>query len=183
MKRLFCGFFSRLLYNPRMGDLLTSECPHCSQPVEYPSQGAGQTIPCPTCEEPFVLAPSHPPAPKVSSSTQSASKSQSQSAPMATARQMPPTSVAPLQPTSQPRPKKPAPLDEVCDEFANDPAFTAHVPTRDQIARAWAWARFQNSEGSKLPTHLEIVAALKKLFPAFKEPRQGSGHARPGKHA
>jgi len=32
-------------------------CPHCAQSIEYPAEGAGQTVPCPTCEKPFVLLP------------------------------------------------------------------------------------------------------------------------------
>ena len=32
-------------------------CPHCGQSIEYPAEGTGQTVPCPTCEKPFVLLP------------------------------------------------------------------------------------------------------------------------------
>lgn len=39
------------------GGYLKSECPHCEQPIEYPAAGTGQTVPCPNCEIPFVLAP------------------------------------------------------------------------------------------------------------------------------
>ena len=37
------------------GGYLKSECPHCGQSIEYPAAGTGQTVPCPTCEQPFVL--------------------------------------------------------------------------------------------------------------------------------
>ena len=32
-------------------------CPHCGQSIEYPAEGTGQTVPCPTCEKPFRLFP------------------------------------------------------------------------------------------------------------------------------
>ena len=32
-------------------------CPHCGQSIEYPAEGTGQTVPCPTCEKPFGLFP------------------------------------------------------------------------------------------------------------------------------
>jgi hypothetical protein len=32
-------------------------CPHCGQSIEYPAEGTGQTVPCPTCEKPFTLFP------------------------------------------------------------------------------------------------------------------------------
>ncbi len=44
-----------------MSDFLKCDCPHCGQPIEYPAEGVGQTVPCPTCENPFVLLPSNPP--------------------------------------------------------------------------------------------------------------------------
>jgi hypothetical protein len=36
-------------------------CPHCGQSIEYPAEGTGQTVPCPTCQMPFVLMPARPP--------------------------------------------------------------------------------------------------------------------------
>jgi hypothetical protein len=30
-------------------------CPHCGQSIEYPADGMGQTVPCPTCEKSFML--------------------------------------------------------------------------------------------------------------------------------
>jgi hypothetical protein len=38
-----------------MGEFLKCECPHCGQPIEYPSEGTGQIVPCPTCEKPVTL--------------------------------------------------------------------------------------------------------------------------------
>jgi hypothetical protein len=32
-------------------------CPHCGQSIEYPAEGTGQTVPCPTCEKSFRLFP------------------------------------------------------------------------------------------------------------------------------
>ena len=40
-----------------MSDLLKSECPHCRQKIEYPADGTGQVIPCPTCEKSIMLMP------------------------------------------------------------------------------------------------------------------------------
>lgn len=45
-----------------MNDFLKCACPHCGQSIEYPAEGTGQTVPCPTCQKPFVLTPAHPPA-------------------------------------------------------------------------------------------------------------------------
>jgi hypothetical protein len=39
-----------------MGNFLKCECPNCGQPIEYPSEGTGQIVPCPTCKKPFMLA-------------------------------------------------------------------------------------------------------------------------------
>jgi hypothetical protein len=36
-------------------------CAHCGQSIEYPSEGTGQTVPCPTCEKPVTLTPANPP--------------------------------------------------------------------------------------------------------------------------
>src|SRR5580693_8987084 len=52
-----------------MEAFLKGECPHCGQSIEYPAEGTGQTVPCPTCDEAFVLQPKPvepPPVPKVS---------------------------------------------------------------------------------------------------------------------
>jgi hypothetical protein len=40
-----------------MGEFLKCECSHCGQPIEYPSEGTGETVPCPTCEKPVTLTP------------------------------------------------------------------------------------------------------------------------------
>ena len=44
-----------------MGDFVKSHCPHCGQSIEYPAEGAGQIVPCPTCEKPITLMPGNPP--------------------------------------------------------------------------------------------------------------------------
>jgi len=44
-----------------MDDFLKCECPNCGQPIEYPSEGTGQTVPCPACEKPVTLKPASPP--------------------------------------------------------------------------------------------------------------------------
>ncbi|MGD1089299.1 MAG: ankyrin repeat domain-containing protein, partial [Verrucomicrobiota bacterium] len=46
-----------------MNDFLKCECPHCGQSIEYPAEGTGQTVPCPTCEKPVALTPVNPPTP------------------------------------------------------------------------------------------------------------------------
>ncbi len=38
-----------------VSDYLKCNCPHCGQSIEYPAEGTGQTVPCPTCEKPVVL--------------------------------------------------------------------------------------------------------------------------------
>lgn len=42
-----------------MSDYLKCACPHCGQPIEYPAEGTGQTVPCPTCEKPVMLVPAN----------------------------------------------------------------------------------------------------------------------------
>jgi len=43
-----------------MSDFLKCDCPHCGQSIEFPSEGTGQSVPCPTCEKTFVLATANP---------------------------------------------------------------------------------------------------------------------------
>ena len=38
-----------------MDEFQKCECSHCGQRIEYPSEGIGQTVPCPTCEKPVTL--------------------------------------------------------------------------------------------------------------------------------
>jgi hypothetical protein len=38
-----------------MSEFVKCECPHCGQPIEYPVEGIGQTIPCPSCEQNVAL--------------------------------------------------------------------------------------------------------------------------------
>jgi ankyrin repeat protein len=45
-----------------MSDFLKCDCPHCGQHVEYPAEGTGLTVPCPTCEKSFVLSPANQPS-------------------------------------------------------------------------------------------------------------------------
>jgi len=40
-----------------MNNLLKCECAHCGQNIEYPSEGTGQTVQCPTCEMLITLTP------------------------------------------------------------------------------------------------------------------------------
>jgi DNA-directed RNA polymerase subunit RPC12/RpoP len=40
-----------------MSDLLKSECPHCRQKIEYPADGTGQVVSCPTCGKSIMLMP------------------------------------------------------------------------------------------------------------------------------
>lgn len=60
------------------------------------------------------------------------------------------------------------PLDQAYAEFAKDSAFAEHPPTREQVARAWAFARYKKEDENEIPTHPEVVGALKKLFREFR---------------
>ena len=40
-----------------MGEFLKCECLHCGQPIEYPAEGTGMTVACPSCQNPVVLSP------------------------------------------------------------------------------------------------------------------------------
>lgn len=51
----------RLAKTLQMGEFLKCECPHCGQNIEYPSEGTGQTVPCPTCDKPVMLTPAELP--------------------------------------------------------------------------------------------------------------------------
>src|ERR1035441_2955592 len=48
-----------------MGEYSKCECSHCGQPIEYPSEGTGQTVPCPACNRSVFLTPSEPPEPEI----------------------------------------------------------------------------------------------------------------------
>ncbi len=45
----------------KMREFLKCECPHCGQSIEYPAEGTGQTVLCPTCKKYFVLSPENAP--------------------------------------------------------------------------------------------------------------------------
>lgn len=177
-----------------MAEDLKSECPHCGQSVEFGSEGTGETIPCPTCDEPFVLKPANsgpikialPPAPEPVTSATGATVAPPTPPPAVTPRRSvhkpaewpgiratpePPTYCEPAAAAPAPKPTAPAPLEKVIAEFGNDAAYAGHQPTREQVARAWAYASFHREDPSKPATHLEVVAALKKLFLEFKEPK------------
>jgi predicted RNA-binding Zn-ribbon protein involved in translation (DUF1610 family) len=50
-------------WDKSMNDFFKCECPHCGQNIEYPSEGAGQTVPCPTCGKSVVLIQAKQPHP------------------------------------------------------------------------------------------------------------------------
>jgi hypothetical protein len=60
-------------------------------------------------------------------------------------------------------------LDQACGEFATDQQFEKNPPTREQVARALASAKFRQTSHFEWPTHAELVAALKDLFPGFRK--------------
>ena len=72
----------------------------------------------------------------------------------------------------------PPPLDEAFRAFGSDPVFAGHRPTREQVARAWAFAKFKNEDQHSPPSHAQIVGALKKLFPEFRssKPKTDDAH-------
>jgi len=47
----------QFLSGESMNNFHKCKCPHCGQSIEYPAEGMGQTVPCPTCEKPFTLLP------------------------------------------------------------------------------------------------------------------------------
>jgi hypothetical protein len=65
-------------------------------------------------------------------------------------------------------------FEQACRDLEADPAFATRPPTREQIGRAWAWAKFQRSDATGWPSHADLVAALKKLFTEYKDPRSSS---------
>lgn len=44
-----------------MSEFLKCECSHCGQPIEYPSEGTGMVVPCPSCQNPVTLNPESKP--------------------------------------------------------------------------------------------------------------------------
>lgn len=159
-----------------MEDLLRSECPHCSQSIEYPSSGAGETVQCPTCGESFELAPTKDLPRAVVNALRSMPAVAAGRAVLPPQRTGPPavnTVVASAAVTTTSRPPTPAPLERVLAQIELDPQFSIHKPTREQVARAWAMANFNKEDESKPPTYEELVNALKKLFREFS----GGRHA------
>jgi len=142
-----------------MGEFLKGECPHCGQPIEYPSAGSGQAIACPNCGQSFALTPSAPPEPAVA---------------------LPP---AKLPEVPVPAPKPPSKtanrFDQAYVEFERDGEFSLRLPTREQIARAWSLAEFRQRNPYVQPAHAELVTALREIFPEFRKPRPASSRSRP----
>lgn len=60
-------------------------------------------------------------------------------------------------------------LDQACREFENDREFEKTPPTREQVARAMVAAKYRKLNQAETPTHLELVAALKELFPEYRK--------------
>jgi len=58
-------------------------------------------------------------------------------------------------------------------EFAGE-VFNGRQPTREQVGRAWAFARFKKDDENAMPTHAEVIVALKKMFPEFRDPKRVS---------
>jgi len=168
-----------------MEQFLRGECPHCRQPVEYPAEGTGQTVPCPTCGKPFVLTPAEPaapappppPPPPAPAPKPAATALPQPAAPLRTAAVPQPASPKPA-----PKAFVPEPLEAAYAEFERDPAFANKHPTREQVARAWALARFRKTEGPyKTPAHTELVSAVKELFREFRPPKTVSLEPRSAK--
>ena len=44
-----------------MSEFLKCVCPHCGQSIEYPAEGTGETVSCPTCEKSVTLTSENPP--------------------------------------------------------------------------------------------------------------------------
>ena len=149
-----------------MGEFVKGECSHCGQPVEFPSEGTGQTVPCPTCHQPFVLKPAAPPATRV----------------VAPPTLPPPDLPAPPAPKLKEAPRTEAsPFDRACLEFERNQEFAGRSPTREEVGRAWARVKFRKADASEPPTHADLVAALKEMFPEFKDPKPSSTRPRPDK--
>jgi len=212
----------------KMGDFLRGECPHCGQSIEYPVAGTGATVPCPTCEQSFVLKSVAPPpvsAPvpvipeaavppplavkvaQVAAPVSATPPAPEVAAPVTPA--VPAAKVAPVPPGPSPLPPAPvstppsmmasafckipppaaaaaarskspenAPLEQAIAEFRNDPAFASQLPTRDQVARAWAYAKFKQEEEDGSPSHADVVGALKKMFVEFRSSKPVLTHSR-----
>ena len=147
-----------------MGEFLKGECPHCRQPIEYPSEGTGQTVACPACSQSFALTPSASLEPAV-----------------APPPMLPPAN-APDVPVPAPKPPPKTAtadrFDQAYLEFERDGEFNQRPPTREQIARAWALAEFRQRNPFVRPTHNELVTALREIFPEFKIPRPVSSRSR-----
>lgn len=163
-----------------MGELIKGECPHCRQPVEFPAEGVGQTVPCPTCNEPFVLKPLAPPVPQFALTL----------APPLVPQKPAPKSPEPAAATwpaqTPPKPKEPPqtganPFDRAFAAFANSRELAGRSPTREQLARAWALVKFRKEGEKEPPTHAELVAALKEIFKEFRSAKASVGSARPDK--
>jgi hypothetical protein len=73
------------------------------------------------------------------------------------------------------------PLERAIAEFENDQAFAGRMPTRDQVARAWAYARFKGEDVNGVPSHPEVVVTLKKLFPEFRSSKPDASRSRSSK--
>jgi hypothetical protein len=59
-------------------------------------------------------------------------------------------------------------MEKAYEEFLADRAFDGRRPSREQVARAWSFARFKKEDTNEFPSHAEVVVALKKMFPEFR---------------
>ena len=185
-----------------MGEYSKCECSHCGQPIEYPSEGTGQTVPCPACNRSVFLTPSEPPEPEilvppvvpppapavmVSKPTNPPPPELKSSEPPVPKVLVPPTPPPAKVPAVRVSMSKLPPslvagrLEQAWLEFERDAEFEKNPPTREQIARAWALAEFRKSNPKEWPTHPELVAALRELFQEFRSPRSGSSRSHSSK--
>jgi hypothetical protein len=137
--------------------------PQAAPPPPAPLPPKAPLPPPPTTRRLAELPPLKGPA---SAATPAPLPTQTPSAPPPS---VPPSSATTAeQPPAQAKPPTPAPVEQAYAEFTKDPNFSGHAPTREQVARAWSFARFQKEHVNDLPNHAEVVAALKKMFPEFR---------------
>jgi len=134
--------------------------------------------PRPASPTPLAPTPPLPPVPLFASQTPPPAPSPESNAPSPPAPALQPAALIPA-----PKPRPLPPLDQAVAEFEHDQAFAGRVPTREQVARAWALARYKSENELNKPSHPEVVVALKKLFPAFRNSKPVLSHSRTTNHS
>lgn len=143
-----------------------SECPHCSQHIEYPEEGAGLTIPCPTCGKSFKLTagiPARPTPPEAGA--HSSDTTRRTLAEVLAAAQDQEAIIAFLD-------SEEGQIEMEIERLNVDWAADYRKVTREEVEAAWAHVKRATGkppgDGDPAKSTLELRDAMIQLFPDYR---------------